>query len=82
MAANGVVLLGVNGDEENVVAREAAEKAGIPFASVWDRRDGPIARAWNVENWVTTFVVDSEGVLRGRDLRGRALRNRVESLLK
>lgn len=82
LPAHGVVLLGVNGDDENVVAREAAEKAGIPFASVWDRRDGPIARAWNVDSWVTTFVVDSGGVLRGRNLRGRALRNRVESLLK
>ncbi len=82
LPADRIKFLGVNGDHDKEVAREAANKAGIVFPSAWDDSDGSIAKAWNVGSSVTTYVVDPQGILRGRDLRGRELLHRVTAILK
>lgn len=76
-----IAVLGINGDEEQGIAREAVEKQGFGFPSVWDKRDGPIAKDWNVNGWVTTYVLDGEGIIRGRHLQGRELARCVETVL-
>ena len=82
LSSDRIEFLGVYCDHDKAVAREAAKQAGITFPSVWDDRHGLIAKAWNVDSWVTTYVVDPEGILRGRDLRGRELLLRVTAILK
>ncbi|MBN9520432.1 TlpA family protein disulfide reductase [bacterium] len=60
-------LVGVNGDDDRVKARDAARDKGMTWPSFWsgvDGADGPIARAWNVHTWPTVYVLDARGVIR------------------
>jgi peroxiredoxin len=71
-------------------ARDAAQRLkvqhGLAFRSVWDgaggdARRGPIATAWNVLGWPTTYVLDADGVIRFVDLRDEDLLKGVRQLL-
>ncbi len=60
-------LVGVNGDDDRVKARDVARDKGMTWPSFWsgeDGADGPIARAWNVHTWPTIYVLDARGVIR------------------
>ena len=49
------------------------------FDGTWE---GPIQKAWNITSFPTIYVLDGEGVIRYKDLRGRELQEAVEVLLK
>jgi hypothetical protein len=75
-------LIGVNSDPlENVQA--ALERENITWRSFWDGGDtsGPIATRWNVSGWPTIYVLDHEGRIRYRDVRGEAMDAAVDTLL-
>jgi thiol-disulfide isomerase/thioredoxin len=79
------VLIGVNGDEEQLNARSAVERVGIPwrsFASDASGRRGGIPAAWNVYSWPTTFAIDYTGVIRHINLRGKKLDEPLEEMVK
>jgi hypothetical protein len=42
---------------------------------------GPIATRWNVRGWPTIYILDAQGVIRYRDLRGKEMEQAVMSLL-
>jgi thiol-disulfide isomerase/thioredoxin len=78
------VLVGVNGDAEKGKAMTAVTKHRIPWRSFWNGPDGPggpIAKAWNVQGWPTGYVIDSQGVIRPKDLHGKWLDGPLESLV-
>lgn len=60
------VLIGVNGDGPLKDAQQAVTRHGIPWRSFWDGRDESISKAWNIEGWPTTYVIDHEGIIRQR----------------
>jgi hypothetical protein len=67
------VVVGVNGDESNDKALAAQAKHRISwrsFAADENGRRSAIPAMWNVEAWPTTYVIDHEGVIRHRNLRG------------
>jgi hypothetical protein len=41
----------------------------------------PIAKEWGVRSIPATFLIDEEGVIVAKNLRGSALRNKVDELL-
>jgi hypothetical protein len=43
--------------------------------------DEPIAKQYNVESIPATFILDAKGVIVARDLRGDALKAKVNELL-
>lgn len=55
---------------------------GISWPSFLDQRDGPISKAWNVRSWPNIWVIDAQGIIRHRGLRGSELVNAVEALLR
>jgi len=74
-------LLGINSDPKDHL-KEVIKKESITWPSWADEStDGPIARAWNVHGWPTTYVLDHKGVIRFKDLRGDAMEKAVEQLL-
>ncbi len=75
-------LLGVNSDPREA-ARKAIAREKISWRSWWDGGDtqGPIARQWNVSAWPTIYVLDHEGIIRHKNVRGDELEKAVESLL-
>ena len=42
---------------------------------------GPISRAWGVRGWPTIYVVDEEGVIRYKNVRGERMDAAVDKLL-
>jgi peroxiredoxin len=76
------VLLGINSDPKDHL-KETLKKENITWPSWWDGGDtsGPIARAWNVSSWPTTYVLDAKGVIRFKNVRGEEMDKAVEQLL-
>ena len=50
--------------------------------SFWDKRGGPIASNWNVRGWPNAWVLDRQGVIRYRGVRGRELDEAVDALAR
>jgi thiol-disulfide isomerase/thioredoxin len=76
-------LLGVNGDGDKADAEMAATREKMTWRSWWDGGQvGPIVTAWNVNSWPTVYVLDAQGVIRYKDLRGKELDEAVDTLLK
>jgi peroxiredoxin len=76
-------LLGINSDPKQRL-REVMKKENITWRSWWDGGNtrGPIAKAWNVKGWPTTYVIDAKGVIRSRDVRDKEMDRAVDKLLK
>ncbi|RMH03805.1 MAG: TlpA family protein disulfide reductase [Planctomycetota bacterium] len=84
LADKPFALVGVNSDESPQRLRQAMEKNDITWPSFFDGGmiGGPIATRWRVTGWPTIYVLDADGVIRARDLRGEALAEKVLELLK
>lgn len=76
-------LLGVNSDPADRY-RKAIEENNITWPSFWDggSTGGPIATKWAVSGWPTIYVLDSQGIIRYKDVRGEAMDEAVNQLLK
>jgi cytochrome c biogenesis protein CcmG/thiol:disulfide interchange protein DsbE len=81
MEGKPVALIGVSCDENLKRAREGLAQYDITWPNIWDKRDGPIATAWNVQSWPNIWVLDGKGVIRFRNVRGVELVKAVETLL-
>src|SRR4051794_3256466 len=77
-------LVGVNSDDNKEKLKEAMEKEHITWRSFWDggSTSGPIATKWNVHGWPTIYVLDDKGVIRYKNVRGEAMDEADDSLLK
>jgi len=75
-------LIGVNSDPKDRV-RQAMKKENITWRSWWDggSTEGPIAKAWNVSGWPTTYVLDAKGVIRSKNVREAEMDKAVDKLL-
>jgi thiol-disulfide isomerase/thioredoxin len=76
-------LLGVNCDRSGDEARAAMTKNGITWPNWFDGdpSEGPIAARWSVDSLPQVYVLDAEGVIRFKDVRGEALGKAVDVLL-
>jgi hypothetical protein len=76
-------LIGVNSDNSLAKVKAASRKERITWPSFRDGgTQGPIATLWKVHSWPTVYVLDREGVIRYRDLRGQALADAVDTLIR
>ncbi len=75
------VILGVYCDEDVAKAREIAEKTGMIWPSLRDRRSGPISKEWNNNAWPVFQIVDTKGVIHYRNVWELQLAQAVESLM-
>ncbi len=68
------VMLGVNSDPKLETAKKGKIDSKLPYRSWWDgyeknSQKGPIATAWGVVGWPTTYVVDAKGTIRFAGVR-------------
>ena len=84
LADKPFVLLGVNSDDSRDEVKKIIDKNQLTWRSWWDAgsTDGPIQTAYNVSHWPTIYVLDHEGVIRGKGLRGVALERLVDVLVE
>jgi len=84
LADKPFALVGVNSDKDKDELKKAMEKENITWRSFWDggSTNGPIAKKWNVHGWPTIYVLDDQGVIRYKNVRGEAMDKAVDALLK
>jgi len=76
-------LIGVNSDKELDSIREIVKEKNITWRSFWNGPEGtsgPISTAWNVSGWPTIYVLDGEGKIRYKNVRGDAMDKALETL--
>ena len=78
----GFEILAVSLDRSRTNWEKAVEKDGITWSQVSDLEgvDSPIATKYGVYATPTTFLIDSSGVVIGKDLRGEELELRMKEL--
>ena len=77
-------LLGVNSDEDLETLKERMVEEEITWRS-WRNggsTGGPISTEWNVKGWPTIYVIDHEGVIRYKNVRGEQLDAAIEELVQ
>ena len=83
LADKPFALIGVNSDSDREQLKKIIAKERITWRSFWDgSTSGPISTAWNVHAWPTIYVLDHKGVIRYKNVRGKALDKAVDTLLK
>ena len=77
-------LVGINSDQDIQKLKERMKEESITWPS-WrngGNTQGPISTAWNVNGWPTIYVLDDEGVIRHKNVRGESMDKAVNTLLK
>ena len=82
MTGKPVAFVGVCGEDDLAKGKAEVEKYGIAWPSFWDKRHGPISENWNVHGSPDIWVLDTQGLIRYRGVRGRELKDAVETLLR
>jgi hypothetical protein len=82
-AGKPFAIVGINSDRERDKLKERMAEEGISWRSFFDGggTGGPIASKWNVSGWPTIYVIDAEGRLRFKDVRGDELDAAIEELM-
>ncbi|MEE2642627.1 MAG: SHD1 domain-containing protein [Planctomycetota bacterium] len=81
MKGRPFTLLGVNNDQSLTVARNAVKKNQLNWRSWYDGKGGPIVRNFGIRSFPTIFLLDHEGVVRFKNIRGAALDSAIELLV-
>lgn len=77
-------LIGVNSDRDRAAIKQVIKQEHITWRSFWNGggTQGPISTEWGVRGWPTIYVLDAQGVIRYKDVRGKAMDDAVDTLLK
>jgi len=82
LADEPFALLGINSDGNLDALQDTLREENITWRSWYDQStSGPIATAWNVSGWPTIYVLDADGVIRFKDVRGDDLDKAIDTLL-
>ena len=84
LADKPFALIGVNSDRDLDKIRETVKEKNITWRSFWNGPEGtggPISSAWNVRGWPTIYVLDAEGKIRYKNVRGAAMDEALTELM-
>ncbi len=83
LRAEPFALLGVNSDKDREALKSVLASEKITWRSFWNggSTSGPISARWNVMSWPTIYVLDAEGRIRFKNVRGEKLDAAVDQLL-
>lgn len=83
LADKPFALIGVNSDSDLEKIRETVKEKNITWRSFWNggSTSGPISTEWRVRGWPTIYLIDGEGKIRYKGVRGEALDNAITELL-
>lgn len=77
-------LLGINSDKDRSVLEKVLKDENITWPNIYGgpTSDNPIAKRWNVFGWPTIYILDHEGVIRFKGLRGEKMEEAVVGLIE
>ena|SRR5437870_695671 len=83
LADRPFALIGINSDQDREKLKKVMEEEKITWRSFWNggSTGGPISTAWKVRGWPTIYVLDAEGIIRYREVRGEDMDRAVDALL-
>ena len=75
-------FIGVNSDAKET-ALASVERHQINWRSFWDggSPQGPIARAYEVQYWPAIYLIDGNGVIQHKNLRGAELDQALDQMV-
>jgi peroxiredoxin len=83
-ADEGLVIVGLSMDEDAPTMREFAKREEMQWPLAWleGGQESDVARRYAVAGVPATFLVDRDGRVVGKDLRGRDLLRAIEDVLE
>jgi thiol-disulfide isomerase/thioredoxin len=75
-------LVSISADGDKKTLADFLAKESMPWTHWWNGAQGGILESWDVHALPTIYVLDGEGVIRHKDLRGDDLEKAVDGLLK
>ena len=84
LADKPFALIGVNSDKDLDEIRETVKEKNLTWRSFWNGpkgTSGPISTEWKVQGWPTIYLLDAEGRIRFKNLRGEELDSAISKLL-
>ena len=76
-------IVGVNGDDEKEFAKKLVAYQKLDWRNFYNGgKQGDITKAWKVNSWPTTYVLDGKGVIRYKQVQKTDLDNAITTLLK
>ncbi len=81
LAGKPFTLVSVSADQKKETLTEFLKEEPMPWTHWWEG-DGPNLKTWNVRYFPTIYVIDAKGVIRYKGVRGKAMDDAVETLLK
>ena len=75
-------ILGINTDSDADDYRKQCEEMGVTWTNIFNgSTDGGIPEAYGVQGYPTSYLLDAEGRIRYKDLRGKRLLEKVAELM-
>ena len=82
LADKPFAIIGVNSDGDLEEIREIVKNKNLTWRSFQNEQEfGAISDRWGISGWPTIFLLDAEGTIRYRDLRGPKMDDAIEELL-
>lgn len=75
-------LISVSIDDDPQTVQTFQKDTPMPWANWWVGPEGKMVRVWRLERFPSLFVLDGQGTIRFKDLRGSELDAAVDALLK
>jgi thiol-disulfide isomerase/thioredoxin len=82
LAGRPFTLVSISVDEKRETLAEFLKKEPMPWTHWFNGPEGNIITDLNVWSYPTIYVLDANGVIRGKDVRGKLLDQAVDALLK
>lgn len=82
--SKGLNIIGVSLDKEATKWKEAIAKDKLPWTHVSNLKfwEDPIAQLYNIKSIPATYILDSNGKIIAKDLRGEELNAKIKTLLE
>jgi hypothetical protein len=82
LSSESFALIGINSDSDRDKLKEVLKEKNLTWRSFWNggSTSGPISSKWNVRSWPTIYVLDAQGVIRFKNVRGPEMDKALESL--
>ena len=85
LANKPFALIGINSDRDKDKLRARMAEEDITWRSFWNGplgTSGPLSRSWGVRSWPTIYVLDDQGVIRYKNVRGKRMDDAVDELIE
>ena len=75
-------ILGINTDDDADEYRKKCEEMGVTWTCIFNgSSQGGVPEAYGVQGYPTSYLLDAEGRIRYKDLRGNQLKKKVAELM-